>query len=85
MALRHRIQMAVITRFGAGGWVGEGERIAEMTRGIAVTARVLLSHKKGDLGEVVEAIGGTLHARTWTAIVYAYMVDGAAWWKAPRY
>lgn len=50
--------MTVITRTGEGEAVGEeSQRMAEISWGIAETARVLLSHKKGDVGEVMETIG----------------------------
>lgn len=35
----------------------------DMLRGIAVMMSVLVSQKNGDVGEVVEAIGGTLNAQ----------------------
>lgn len=54
----------------------EGTWIVEMVRGIAATASVLLSQKKGDVMEVEEVIGSTLRGRISMAIGYARTLGG---------
>ena len=44
--------------------VGEDiERVVKNLRDIAATVSILLSQEEGDVGGVVEAIGGKMHAR----------------------
>lgn len=83
-ALQCRLQMATITWTGIEDVAGEhGKRMAEMLRGIAATAGVLLSQKEGNVGEVVEGIVGTLRVpRIDSDMIRAYVgqrrqVEGA--------
>lgn len=60
---RYRLHMVAVTRTGTGKMADEnGERIMGKLRSIAATTSVLLYQKGGAIGEMLEVIGGILHA-----------------------
>ena len=82
-ALRYQLHMATIHGREPGDVaVEDGERMMERLRSLAATANVLLSQKEGDVGGVVEAIGGTLRAPHMDR--YERTLDGAVGLEVPR-
>ena len=59
-ALRYRVQLAVFTQTVAGE-VAEAWAV-EWLRGMVVTTGVMLSKKEGDVGRMVQKVGGKLCA-----------------------